>query len=163
MTMPSDPAAHHVLFLCTGNSARSQIAEALVNHKGRGQWLAESAGSSPVATVNPSAIRVLRDHGIAWAGHQPRGLSGLEDRQWDLVVTVCDHARESCPIFPGQPVQVHWGMPDPASVEGDEKARRAAFESAFAGLERRIDELLALPIERLDRPVLERRLRAIGT
>lgn len=161
--MPGNQATHHVLFLCTGNSARSQIAEALVNHRGRGQWLAESAGSSPVAAVNPSAIEVLRAHGIPWAGHPPRGLSGLEDRRWDLVVTVCDHARESCPIFPGQPVQIHWGMPDPASAKGDEAARRAAFETAFALLERRIDELLALPVERLDRPALERRLPAIGT
>jgi protein-tyrosine-phosphatase len=161
--MSADVATCHVLFLCTGNSARSQMAEALVNHKGRDQWLAESAGSSPVAAVNPHAIRVLRDHGIPWAGHQPRGWSGLQDRHWDLVVTVCDHARESCPIFPSHPVQVHWGMPDPAAAEGDETARRAAFETAFAVLERRIDELLALPIGRLDRPALARRAQAIGT
>jgi arsenate reductase (thioredoxin) len=161
--MPANLTTCHVLFLCTGNSARSQIAEALVNHRGRGEWLAESAGSSPVAAVNPYAIRVLRDHGIPWAGHQPRGLSGLEDRHWDLVVTVCDHARESCPIFPSHPVQVHWGMPDPASAEGDETGRRAAFETAFALLERRIDGLLALPIGRLDRPALARRVQAIGT
>ena len=161
--MPADLAACRVLFLCTGNSARSQIAEALVNHKGQGRWLAESAGSSPAARINPLAIEVLRNHGIAWEGHEPRGLSWLEVPHWDLVITVCDHARESCPIFPGQPMQAHWGMLDPASVEGDEVVRRAAFETAYALLDRRIDALLALPMEGLDRTALMRRLQAIGT
>jgi arsenate reductase len=151
-----------VLFLCTGNSARSQIAEALLNRKGRGRFVAESAGSSPAARVNPYAIRTLQDGGIEWMGHAPRGLDGLERERWDFVITVCDRAREACPVFPGQPILAHWGMPDPAMVQGDDAARRAAFVNALTLLSRRMDLLLALPVEKLERLVLEARVRAIG-
>src|SRR5918997_1160966 len=96
---PTDDRVFRVLILCTGNSARSQIAEALFNHKGRGRLLAESAGSQPAARVNPYAIDVLRESGIEWQGHQPRGLDGLDREHWDFVITVCDKARESCPVF----------------------------------------------------------------
>jgi protein-tyrosine-phosphatase len=152
-----------VLILCTGNSARSQIAEALLNRKGRGRFLAESAGSKPAARVNPLAVRALAEGGIDWAGHQPRGLDGLEAEPWDFVITVCDRAKESCPIFPGQPVLAHWGMPDPAEVEGDEAKKSQAFRDTVATLGRRIDLLLALPVEKLERLVLEQRVRAIGS
>ena len=155
------PRTFRVLFLCTGNSARSRIAEALLNHKGAGRFRAESAGSTPAGRVNPRAIEVLRESGIEWAGHPPRGLDGLDREPWDLVITVCDNARESCPIFPGQPVVAHWGMPDPASFEGDEAARRA-FAEAFTLINRRIDLLLALPMEKLERLALEARVQAIG-
>ena len=154
--------AFRVLFLCTGNSARSQIAEAVMNLKGRGRFVAESAGSSPAARVHPYAIEVLRDCGIDWTGHAPRGLDGLDRERWDFVITVCDRAREACPVFPGQPVLAHWEMPDPAAVEGDDAARRAAFVDALTLLSRRVDLLLALPIEKLERLVLEARVRAIG-
>ena len=107
-----------ILFLCTGNSARSQMAEALLNWKGKGRFEAHSAGSRPAAQVNPFAIATLREHGIPWAGHAPRGIDGLEREPWDFVVTVCDRAKEACPIFPGQPILAHWGMPD----SGDENA-----------------------------------------
>lgn len=143
-----------VLFLCTGNSARSQMAEAIMNAKGKGRFRAESAGSRPAARVNPFAIETLRDFQIPWTGHPPRGMDGLERERWDLVITVCDNAKESCPIFPGQPVVAHWGMPDPADVEG--------FRDAFVLLSRRIDLLLALPFEKLERLALEARVRAIG-
>jgi arsenate reductase len=133
-----------VLFLCTGNSARSQMAEAVLNQKGKGRFLAESAGSEPAARVNPYAIAALREAGIEWQGHPPRGLDGLDQVPWDVVITVCDHARESCPIFPGQPVRVHWGMPDPAAIEGDEATKRAAFRHALSLISRRIDGFLAL-------------------
>ena len=152
-----------VLILCTGNSARSQIAEALLNRKGRGRFLAESAGSKPAARVNPLAVRALTEGGIDWAGHQPRGLDGLDAERWDFVITVCDRAKESCPIFPGQPVLAHWGMPDPAEVEGDEPRKLQAFRDTVATLGRRIDLLLALPVEKLERLVLEQRVRAIGS
>jgi len=152
-----------VLILCTGNSARSQIAEALLNRKGRGRFLAESAGSKPAARVNPLAVRALAEGGIDWAGHQPRGLDGLETERWDFVITVCDRAKESCPIFPGQPMLAHWGMPDPAEVEGDEARKLQAFRDTVATLGRRIDLLLALPVEKLERLVLEQRVRAIGS
>ncbi|MGH7585882.1 MAG: arsenate reductase ArsC [Gemmatimonadales bacterium] len=151
-----------VLFLCTGNSARSQMAEAVLNRKGRGRFVAESAGSRPAARVNPFALAALRESGVEWRGHQPRGLEGLERERWDFVITVCDRARESCPVFPGQPVLAHWGMPDPAEVEGDDRVKRAAFSQALTLINRRIDLLLALPAEGLERLVLEARVRAIG-
>jgi len=151
-----------VLFICTGNSARSQMAEALLNWKGRGRFQAESAGSRPADRVNPHAIETLREYGVPWAGHAPRGIDGLEPEPWDFVVTVCDRAKESCPIFPGQPVLAHWGMPDPADTAGDEATKRAAFEGAFLLLSRRIDLLLALPVEKLERLALAARVRAIG-
>jgi len=151
-----------LLFLCTGNSARSQMAEALLNWKGRGRFHAESAGSRPADRVNPQAIETLRDYDIPWVGHAPRSIDGLEREPWDFVITVCDRAKEACPIFPGQPILAHWGMPDPADVAGDEAAKQQAFEAAFLLLSRRIDLLLALPIEKLERLALEARLRAIG-
>jgi arsenate reductase len=152
-----------VLILCTGNSARSQMAEALFNHLGRGRIRAESAGTLPAPRVHPLAVEALGQHGLEWSGHQPRGMDGLEREPWDFVITVCDRARESCPVFPGQPVLAHWGMPDPAAVVGDEAARRAAFRDALLLIGRRIELMLALPLEKLERLALEARIRAIGT
>jgi protein-tyrosine-phosphatase len=134
-----------VLFVCTGNSARSQIAEAILNAKGKGRIEATSAGSRPAERVNPYALDTLREFGIPWSGHAPRSVEGLEREHWDAVVTVCDRAKESCPIFPGQPMLAHWSIPDPAEVTGDDAAKRAAFRTAFVDLNRRIDLLLALP------------------
>jgi arsenate reductase len=151
-----------ILFLCTGNSARSQMAEALLNWKGRGRFHAESAGSRPADRVNPHAIETLHEYSVPWSGHAPRSIDGLERESWDFVVTVCDRAKESCPIFPGQPIMAHWGMPDPAAVMGDDPPKRKAFEAAFLLLSRRIDLLLALPIEKLERLALEARVRAIA-
>ena len=112
--------------------------------------------------MNPHAIETLREYGIPWSGHAPRSIDGLEQEPWDFVITVCDRAKESCPIFPGQPVLAHWGMPDPAEVEGDGAAKRAAFRGAFVLISRRIDLLLALPLEKLERLALEAQVRAIG-
>jgi arsenate reductase len=151
-----------VLVLCTGNSARSQMAEALFNHLGKGRVRAESAGTQPAPRVHPLAIEALKNHGLEWGGHQPRSLDGLEHHSWDFVITVCDRAKESCPVFPGQPVLAHWGMPDPAAVVGDEAARRAAFRDALLLIGRRIELMLALPLEKLERLALEARIRAIG-
>ena len=130
--------------------------------KGNGRFQAESAGSRPADRVNPRAIDTLRQYDIPWSGHAPRGIDGLERKPWDFVITVCDRAKESCPIFPGQPVLAHWGMPDPAEVEGDEATKRAAFRDAFVLISRRIDLLLALPLEKLERMALEARLQSIG-
>lgn len=160
--MKESDRAYRVLFLCTGNSARSQIAEAVLNRKGRGRFRAESAGSNPAARVNPLAIQALHESGIEWVGHSPRGLTGLDRERWDFVITVCDRAREACPVFPGQPILAHWGMPDPAAVEGDETVRRAAFLDALTLISRRLDLLLALPVEKLDRLILEAQVQAIG-
>ncbi len=154
--------ALRVLFLCTGNSARSQMAEAILNWKGKGRFRAESAGSHPAARVNPYAIETLREWGIPWDGHAPRSSDGLDREPWDFVITVCDRAKESCPIFPGQPMLAHWGTPDPAQVTGHERQVRAAFRDAFLLLSRRIELLLTLPIASLERMVLEARVQAIG-
>jgi len=151
-----------VLVLCTGNSARSQMAEALFNRLGAGRIVAESAGSRPAARVNPFAIETLAHHGVPWTGHPPRGLDGLEREPWDFVITVCDRAKESCPFFPGQPVIAHWGMPDPAEVEGSDNAKRAAFRDAFLLLRRRVELMLALPLETLERMAREARVRDIA-
>jgi len=160
--MATTPREFRLLFLCTGNSARSQMAEAILNDRGEGRFKSESAGSKPAARVNPLAIETLREHGIEWQGHPPRTVDGLERESWDFVITVCDKAKESCPIFPGQPVLAHWAMPDPAETVGAEAARRA-FRDAYVLIARRIDLLLALPIEKLDRLALEAKLQAIGT
>ncbi len=138
------------------------MAEALLNWKGRGRFHAESAGSRPADRVNPHAIETLGEYHIPWAGHAPRGIDGLERERWDFVVTVCDRAKESCPLFSGQPILAHWGMPDPTECAGDEAAKRAAFKDAFLLLSRRIDLLVTLPLEKLERLALEARVRAIG-
>jgi arsenate reductase len=161
MTTPRAPL--RILVLCTGNSARSQIAEALLTAKSRGRLVAASAGSRPAARVNPFAVEVLAEAGIDWRGRTPRGMDGLDRERWDFVITVCDRARESCPYFPGHPVLAHWGMPDPAEVEGSDDTKRAAFRDTFVTLSRRIDLLLALPFEKLERLALERRVKDIGT
>ena len=155
-------AAFRVLILCTGNSARSQIAEALLARRGAGRFEVVSAGSKPALRVNPLAVRVLAEAGIPWEGRVPRGLAGFDQEQWDFVITVCDRAREACPIFPGTPILAHWGMPDPAEVEGNDEAKLRAFRDTFVVLARRIDLLLALPIAKLERLALEREVRGIG-
>ena len=160
--MSSPLATYRVLILCTGNSARSQIAEALFARKGAGRFEVQSAGSKPASEVNPLAVRVLAEAGIPWVDKVPKGLDGLAHLRWDFVITVCDRAREACPIFPGTPVLAHWGMPDPAEVEGNETTRLRAFRDTLMTLSRRIDLLLALPIEKLDRLVLEREMKGIG-
>lgn len=151
-----------VLILCTGNSARSQIAEALLARKGLGRFEVASAGSRPAPQVNPLAIRVLREAGIDWQDRLPKSIGDIEGQHWDFVITVCDRAREACPIFPGTPILAHWGMPDPAEVEGTEEVRVRAFVDTLTVLSRRIDLFLALPTEKLDRMILEQRVRAIG-
>ena len=151
-----------VVFLCTGNSARSQIAQAVLEHDGAGRFEAESAGTEPAAKVNPGAIEALAVAGIRWAGHPPRRVDEVERREWDLVVTVCDDARESCPLFPPGPIIAHWGMPDPAAVKGDKATSRAAFLDTLAALRRRVGALVELPVETLPRAELERRIRRIG-
>lgn len=156
---------YNVLFLCTGNSARSVMAEALLNVLGDGRFKAFSAGSFPSGKVQPLAAELAQAFGY----HAP-----LRSKSWDefaqpgapaidMVITVCDNAAgEVCPVWPGQPVTAHWGVPDPVAAEGDEEARRRAFEAAWLRLRRRIDLLLALPLEKLDRLALQQQLRAIG-
>jgi arsenate reductase (thioredoxin) len=151
-----------VLILCTGNSARSQIAEALVNHKGAGRVVAASAGSRPAPRVNPLAIRILAEAGIPWHGHPPQGIDAVFGQPWDMIITVCDNAKEACPVFPGQPVTAHWGMPDPTDAGGGEAGQLAAFRDALNLISRRVDLMLAIPHEKLEKFVLEQKVRAIG-
>ena len=152
-----------VLFLCTGNSARSQIAEKILNRKGGGRFVAESAGSQPAARVNQMAVEALERHGYFWTGGRPRGLEGLTEQHWDFVITVCDRAKEACPFFPGQPVIAHWGMRDPAAVMGTDQEKRRAFDDTVLTISRRLDLFLALPIEKLSRLALEHSVNEIGT
>ena len=163
MTMHTRP--YNVLFLCTGNSARSVMAEALLNVLGKGRLHAYSAGSFPSGKVQPIAAELAREFGY----DEP-----LRSKSWnefaqvdspviDMVITVCDNAAgELCPIWPGQPVTAHWGVPDPVAVDGTEEERRRAFQSAWLMLRRRIDLLLALPLGKLDRLATQHKLRAIG-
>jgi arsenate reductase len=159
----ADPAHPlNVLFLCTGNSARSQIAEALLQKKGRGRFHAGSAGSHPAAHVHPVTVRVLAESGIDWSGRTPKGTEAVQSNGWDFVITVCDRAKESCPTFPGRPVFAHWGMPDPSDVTESEDAQLRAFRETAQLLSRRIDLMLALPFETLERRALAERVRGIG-
>jgi len=138
------------------------MAEKILNRKGRGLFVAESAGSQPAAQVNPLAVETLERHGYFWTGGRPRGLGGLAAQEWDFVITVCDRAKEACPFFPGQPVMAHWGMPDPAAVVGTDEEKRRAFDDALLTISRRLDLLLALPLEKLSCLALEKRVKEIG-
>lgn len=139
-----------ILVLCTGNSARSQIGEALIATRGAGRAAgivtAASAGSRPAARVNPYAVETLASHGVSWGAGQPKSIDDIAGEHFDLVITVCDNARDACPFFPGASVQVHWGLPDPAD-ETEAEAARMAFEETYQALAQRVDALLALPLE----------------
>ena len=154
-----------VLVLCTGNSARSILGEVLFNALGKGRFIAHSAGSKPVGKVNPFALELLQQQGLSTAGLRSKcwdefAAPGAPDI--DFIFTVCDNAAgETCPIWPGKPATAHWGIPDPAHVEGDE-ARRAAFGKAYEQLVRRIQLFMSLPIEKLDRLALKEKLAEIG-
>ena len=150
-----------ILVLCTGNSARSQIVEALLATRGGGRVQAASAGSKPASRVNPYAIEVLREHGITWTEREPKAIDAFDGERFDLVLTVCDNARDACPFFPGARTQVHWGLPDPADAASPDAARRA-FRTTYAELERRIDALLALPLESMDPATLAARAGALA-
>ena len=157
---------YNVLFLCTGNSARSILAEALLNNLGKGNFRAFSAGSHPVGKVNPFALELLEKY------HFP--ISELRSKQWDefsqpdsphldFVITVCDKAAgEVCPVWPGQPMTAHWGIQDPAAVEGSDEIKRRAFHDAMNQLQRRISVLISLPFDKLDRMRLQQAVREIG-
>lgn len=155
-------APFRVLVLCTGNSARSQIAEALLNRRGAGRLFADSAGTNPAPRVNPWAVRVLAEAGIDWSGHAPQGIEPVLGQPWDLVITVCDNAKESCPVFPGRTMTAHWGMPDPAEVEGTDEEKLRAFRETLQVIGRRVDLLLALPVDKLERLAMQQQVRAIG-
>lgn len=138
-----------VLFVCTGNGARSQIAEALLERIGGADFEVESAGTEPRG-VKPFALRALADAGIDWSGARSKSVDEFQDQPFDYVITVCDRARQSCPVFPGQYNSLHWGLEDPAEVEGSDAVKLAAFERTYMELVQRI------------RPFVEVALRAAG-
>jgi arsenate reductase len=156
----------NALFLCTGNSARSILAEAILNRTGEGRFRAWSAGSHPKGEVNPFALELLRKNGF--------DVGDLRSKNWDefatatapkldFVFTVCDNAAgEACPVWPGQPMTAHWGIEDPAAAEGTDDQKRKAFFDAYMRLDRRIGQFVSLPIARLDRLSLQAKLREIG-
>lgn len=158
---------YNVLFVCTGNSARSIMGEVIMNRLGLGRFKAYSAGSHPTGVVNPFALATLRDQ------HLPT--DGLRSKDWDefarpdsppldFVLTVCDKAAgEACPVWPGQPITAHWGVPDPAAFDGPDDAKAKVFVDTSLALRRRIELMLALPIEKLDRFALQREVKDIGT
>jgi len=158
--------AYNVLFLCTGSSARSILAEMLIEHWGKGRFNGYSAGSFPKGEVHPLALEELERH------HLPT--SGLHSKSWnefartgapvmDFVFTVCDQAAgEACPLWSGNPVTAHWGIPDPAAVDGTEAEQHKAFRAAYLELENRIKIFVALPIDRLDRLAIKRQVDEIG-
>jgi len=154
----------NVLFLCTGNSCRSIMAEGILNHHGKGKYRAFSAGSFPSGKVHPMSLETLKRHGMQSLGY--------ESKSWDvftelvdlnIVITVCDNAAgEICPIFPGAPVKAHWGAPDPAHFEGSPAEIETEFDRVFDILERRIKALVALPVETMDKAMLIQSLNEIG-
>jgi len=157
---------YNVLFLCTGNSARSIMAEAILNHKGKPNFTAYSAGSHPAGIVRPEALKQLK------IAHLP--VDGLRSKSWDefakpgaphldFVFTVCDNAaKEVCPLWPGQPMTAHWGVPDPASVAGTPEQIARAFQNAFMMLDRRISLFLSLPLASLDQLAIKKEIDRIG-
>src|SRR4030095_5353250 len=155
-----------VLFLCTGNAARSIMAEAILNHSGQGRFVAQSAGSHPTGQVNPLALAQLQRGGISTEGVHSKSwnvFAGRGAAPLDFAFTVCDNAAgEVCPVWPGQPMTAHWGVRDPAAVSGSEVERTQAFRDAFRVLERRITLFTSLPLTSLDRLALPARLREIG-
>jgi len=157
---------YNVLFLCTGNSARSILAEALVSHLGHGKFRAFSAGSFPKGQVHPLAIELLQGMNFPTAGLRSKSwdeFAAADAPRLDFIFTVCDNAAgEVCPIWPGKPMTAHWGIADPAAVEGSDTKQRAAFRQALAELETRIKLFVDLPVESLDRTTLQQELRAIG-
>ncbi|WP_018700308.1 arsenate reductase ArsC [Amorphus coralli] len=159
-------APKNVLFLCTGNSARSILAEAILNRDGAGRFNAYSAGSQPKGRVHPYAIDLLKQTNFITDDLRSKSWSEFADPGapvMDFVFTVCDQAAaESCPVWPGQPMTAHWGVPDPATVEGSEAERRYAFADTFRMLNSRISIFLSLPLASLDQLSLQRQLDRIG-
>ena len=157
---------YNVLFLCTGNSARSILAESLLNHHGRGKFRAYSAGSFPKGHVNPLALELLRQLDLPAEGLRSKSWDEFAQPgapQLDFIITVCDNAAgEVCPIWPGHPVTAHWGLPDPADVEGTQAEKLLAFRETVRALENRIRPFVELPIASLDRLKVQEHVREIG-
>lgn len=160
------PRSYNVLFLCTGNSARSILAESLLNSLGKGRFRGFSAGSFPKGQVHPLALELLKRMDLPSEDLRSKSWDEFakpDAPQMDFIVTVCDNAAgEVCPLWPGQPVTAHWGFPDPAAVQGTDEVKRAAFASTLRQIRHRVQLFLSLPLETLDRMAIENRMKAIG-
>ncbi len=154
---------YNVLVVCTGNSCRSVMTEALLNHYGKRCIKAYSAGSHPVGRINEGALATLKRHGLPTEGYQSQSWEDFEDIPMDIVITVCDNAAgEVCPAYLGKAVRAHWGVSDPSHVIGTEDEKTAAFEKTFATLEQRVKHMLALPFEDMSEQELAEKLNEIG-
>ncbi len=154
----------NVLVVCTGNSCRSVMTEALLNHYGEGRLKAYSAGSHPIGRINEGALATLKRHGLPTEGYQSQSWEDFEDIPMDIVITVCDNAAgEVCPVYLGRAVRAHWGVSDPGHVTGSEEEKIAAFEQTFATLEKRVKQMLELPFESMSQQELTDKLNKIGT
>jgi arsenate reductase (thioredoxin) len=157
---------YNVLFLCTGNSARSIMAEAILNHRGEGRFTAYSAGSHPSGQLRPEALKQIESAGIPTVGFRSKSWDEFSEPgapKLDFVFTVCDNAaNEQCPYWPGQPMTAHWGIPDPAAIKGTPEEIARAFRDAFVILDRRIGLFLALPLATLEDLIVKREIAAIG-
>jgi arsenate reductase len=151
-----------VLFLCSSNSARSVMAEELLKIRGGDKFKAYSAGTEPAQEIHPLAARVLGEIGISLQGRRPRDVSELADMQFDIILTLCDKAKEACPLFPGRPVRGHWGMPDPALFEGTEEQKLDFFRKTLREIGNRIDLFVLLETDRLNHEELEKLIGDIG-
>ena len=158
---------YNILFLCTGNSARSILAEGLVNQLSEGRFKGYSAGSQPMGRVNPLALETLQKLGCDTSGMSSKSwdvFAGPDAPKMDFVITVCDSAAgEACPYWPGSPMTAHWGFPDPSHVEGDDEAKQLAFAKTAQAITHRLRLFLSLPIDKLDRLSLQNELRALGS
>ena len=151
-----------ILFLCTGNSARSIMAEYFMQRVGKGRFESYSAGASPSGTVNPFAIDFLKTMSIDASGSRSKSWDEFKETHFDFVITVCDNAKESCPVWPGQPIIAHWGSEDPAAVTGSDEDKKRAFKRVGIEIQRRIELFCSLPLEKMDKLKLQEVTSDIG-
>jgi arsenate reductase len=153
----------NVLVLCTGNSCRSVMGEALINKLGKGRLKAYSAGSHPVGKINSGALATLARHGLPTEGYKSQSWDEFEDQPFDIVITVCDNAAgEVCPVYLNKAIRVHWGVADPAHMEGSEQELIEAFDRTFDILKRRVESMLELPLEAMSEQEIQKKLNEIG-
>ena len=151
-----------VLFLCTGNSCRSQMAQVIMNRLGKGRFEAFSAGSKPAGHVHPLALRIMQDSHLKTDGLRSKSWEEFQGQPMDFVITVCDRAKESCPVWPGQPISAHWGFEDPAEAAGTDEQKFMVFRKIFSEIQARIRLFLALPMDKLSFLELQRHVNELG-
>lgn len=153
---------YKILFLCAKNSARSQMAEAILNHHADDRFVAYSAGSNPDKMIHPMAVEVLTNAGFDMTDKKPKAMAEYKNMAFDFVITLCDSLKETCPVFPGHPICAHWGMPDPAEFQGDDDEKLRIFSKTMLEIVHRINLFLILPFEKIDRLALELKVKEIG-